>query len=212
MGRVARGTAIRWTAGLLAASSSVGTALALAAQPPEWNAKCGELDCRVERVAGPWELVDVKRDRRALKLVYDSGGCMRRDGRATVTETATSIEISVDQGQVVAMDTPGGEFACTGELLLLPLVVRLDAPVAGRRVIGGPRSQTVQWSRRTITPDGRGLPLAPRVLGLDAQDARALLKAQHITAAGARRGRVVRQVPAPGRRIGRAGVRLEAAR
>jgi hypothetical protein len=56
------------------------------------------------------------------------------------------------------------------------------------------------------------VPLAPRVLGLAARDARALLKAQNIPSAGARRGRVVRQDPAPGNRVGRAGVRIEAAR
>jgi hypothetical protein len=208
---VGRGAAIRWAVGLLAASSIAGTALALARQPPEWNAKCGDHKCRVERVASPWALVDVKRDRRALKLVYESGGCLRRDGHATVTETASSIEIAVDQGQVVAMDTPGGQFACTRELRYLRLVVRLDAPVGGRRVIGGPRSKSVGWSRVATSPDGRVIQLAPRVLGLAAPDARALLRAQDIEPEGARRGRVVRQDPAPGKRVGRAGVRIEAA-
>jgi PASTA domain len=210
---VGRGAVNRWTIGLLLASSTAGAAVALAQEPPEWNAKCGELDCRVERVISPWELRDVKRNRRAVKIVYESGGCLRRDGRATVTETSSSIKIAVDQGQVVAMDTPDGEFACTDELRFLSLVVRLSAPVGGRRVVGGPRSEFVDGPHRfTTAPGGRLIPLAPRVLGLAAQDARALLERQGIEATGARRGRVVSQSPAPGSRVGRGGVHLGVSR
>jgi hypothetical protein len=210
---VGRGAAIRLAVGLLVASSIAGTALALARQPPAWNAKCGDVDCRVERVSKEWRLLDVKRDRDALKLGYLSGGCFRGDARATVTETASTIEIAVDEGEVVAIDAPEQQPVCPADIRFGRLVVRLDAPVRGRRVLGSsPLEQFLVPSRFVESARGDMITLAPRVAGLAAPDARALLKAQIIAATGARRGRVVRQVPAPGKRIGRAGVRIAAAR
>jgi hypothetical protein len=199
---------MRRVALVVAASLGVGVAVAVA-QEPEWNAKCGEIDCRVERVASPWKLMDVTRDRRTLRLVYQSGGCLRRDGNATVTQTRDRIEIAVDQGQVVAMDTPDGEFACTRELLFLKLNVRLDRPVHGRRLAGGPQIDGIGFpSRATTLPGGRVVPLVPRVLGLAAQEARTMLSGQEFDVRGARRGRVVAQTPAPGKRARRGVVRL----
>jgi hypothetical protein len=194
---------------VVAASLAVGGAVAFAQEPPEWNAKCGEYDCRVERVTSSWQLMDVTRDRRTLRLVYQSGGCLRGDGRATVTETRDRIEIAVDQGQVVAMDTPDGEFVCTADLQFLRLDVRLDGPVRGRRVAGAPRIEGFDFPSRTATlPGGRIVALVPRVLGLAARDARALLSRQGFEPHGARRGRVVAQTPAPGKRARRGVVRL----
>jgi hypothetical protein len=194
------------------AAIAAGTAVATAQDPPEYNAKCGEFDCRIERVPSAWELLDVKRDRRAVKIVYRSGGCFQDDGRATVTETRSRIEIAVDQGKVVAMDTPDGDFACTSDLRFFTLIVRLDGPVGGRRVVGGPRADLAGGWSRSAEQDGRIVALAPRVLGLAAQDARKLLRNQGIEVTGARSGRVVRQQPAPGKQVGRAGVRLQVSR
>jgi hypothetical protein len=209
---MARGAVTRCAIGLLLVSSTAGTALALGQEPPEYNAKCGELDCRIERVPSRWELLDVKRDRRALKIVYESGGCFQDDGRATVTETRSRIEIAVDQGLVVAMDTPDGDFACTSDLRFFNLIVRLDGPVAGRRVVGGPRTKLAGMWSRAAERNGRLIPLAPRVLGLAAQDARKLLMQQGFEVTGPGRGRVVGQEPAPGKRVGRDGVRLTVSR
>jgi hypothetical protein len=210
---VGRGALTRCAAGLLLASSTAGTAFAFAQAPPEWNAKCGDVDCRVERVSKKWRLLDVKRARSALKLGYVSGGCYRGDGRATVTETVSTIEIALDEGLVVAMDTADGKFACTSELRSRQVVARLDGPIHGRRVLGGsPLERYIGPSRSTSDPDGRIIALAPRVLGLAAQDARMLLTRQHIEATGALRGRVVAQSPAPGKRVGRDGVRIDVSR
>ena len=121
----------------------------VAQEPPEYNAKCGEIDCRVERVPKDWGLLDVKRDRSALKL-----GC----------------------------------------------------------VLGGSAEGQFGSSRLRFGENGEVIQLAPRVLSLAAQDARALLKARGIGVAGPRQGRVVAQTPAPGRRMGRRGIRLEVSR
>ncbi len=74
---------------ILAASAS-----ASAQDPPEFNAICGDTACRIERVPAKWQLLSVGSDSRMLKLVYESGGCRRGDGRATVHETQSRIRIS----------------------------------------------------------------------------------------------------------------------
>lgn len=165
-------------------------AVASAQEPPEFNAMCGDIACRVERVPAKWQVMSVSSDSRTLALVYESGGCRREDGHATVTETVSRIQIAVDEGEVVAIDTPDGEFACPAILRYIKLNVRLRHTVAGRPIQGdslivGPTPERV-----------------PRVIDLAFEDAHAALRSQgfHVRRFAQRHGRVTFQSPAPGRR------------
>jgi PASTA domain len=173
--------------------------------PPDYNAQCGEFACRVERVPTRWYLDGVGHDPSTLKLVYLSGGCRQGDGRAHVTETRSRIRIAVDESEVVAMDTPEGEdFACTSDLRLASLRVRLERAVAGRRVAGPHRVK------------GLGLggfdERVPRVIGLAAVDAAAVLRDDgfKVRRFVHRSGTVAFQSPLPGTRTRRpqAGITL----
>jgi PASTA domain-containing protein len=166
-------------------------ASASAQAPPEFNAKCGDIACRVERVPAKWQVVSVDSDSRTLNLVYESGGCRLGDGKATVTETRSRIRISVDEGKVVAIDTPDRQVVCTLEIRFRTLTVQLRHPVAGRPIRGdspivGPAADRV-----------------PRVIDLAFEDARAALRSQGFRARrfAQRHGRVTFQSPAPGRRV-----------
>jgi hypothetical protein len=139
----------------------------------------------------------VSSDARTLVLVYESGGCRRRDGHATVTGTASRIQIAVDEGEVVAMDTPNGQFGCPRHLSFVRLRVHLEHSVAGRRIVGGPRIDDGLFKTYDVPPSAR----APRVIGLSARDATIALR---FGGFGARRfgehsGPVAFQSPAPGR-------------
>ena len=189
-------------AGLLAAGALL-LAPAASAQDPDFNAKCGALDCRVERVPAQWQLLAVGANGDRLKLVYESGGCRRGDGRATVTESAARIRIAVDEGEVVAIDTPDRQVICTADVRYRVLDVRLKRAVAGRPIVGGPRVTGGSFNRRVI-------PLVPRVIDLSARDATRVLRSQgfDVRRFGKRTGRVAFQSPRPGRRApgGRVGI------
>jgi len=187
-----------------------GTAVVASAGDPAFNSRCGEYDCRVEPVPAAWGLVEVGRDLQTLTLFYDSGGCLQGNGRATVVETASRIHISVEQDKVVALDTPDGEFGCTREILWPRLRVRLDGPVAGRKIRGGPTSRSNDW----VPTDKRGFPLVPRVLDLAASDAVDLLRRQRfkVRRDGTATGRVVAQTPSARRPAKRVIVRITISR
>jgi hypothetical protein len=145
----------------------------------------------VERVPARWQVVSVGRDLDTLKLVYQSGGCRVGDGHATVTETASRIRIAVDEGEVVAIDTPDRQVVCTLELRYRTLHVQLHRPVGGRRILGASKVAGG-------IPKGR----VPRVLDLAFDDARAVLRSQgfKVRRFARRAGRVAFQSPRPGRR------------
>jgi PASTA domain-containing protein len=171
---------------VLALASPAG---ASAQEPPEFNAKCGDLDCRVERVPAKWQVLSVDGNSRTLNLVYESGGCRLGDGKPTITETRTRIRISVDEGKVVAIDTPDRQVVCTLEIRYRRLTVQLRRPVAGRPIRGdspivGPAAERV-----------------PRVIDLAFEDARAALRSQgfRVRRFAQRHGSVTFQSPAPGR-------------
>lgn len=165
---------------------------------------CGDTACRVERVPAKWQLLSVGSDSRTLKLVYESGGCRRGDGHATVVETRSRIRIAVDEGETVDFDdTPDLPVVCPAVLIYRKLSVALRRPVAGRRIVGGPRIRDPGGiPGRYVEEDGRRIPLAPRVIDLAFEDARATLRSQDfkVRRFGARRGRVTFQSPRPGRR------------
>lgn len=138
----------------------------------------------------PWRLTGISKDTRTLKVVYEGGGCLRPDGRAVVDTTQEdAVRITVKQTAVVGAP-------CTTEYAFLPLDVRLGAPLAGRRVRGGPPMTATNLAR-----------VIPRVVGLRRVDAVAALAGQGIEAdvGGRRSGVIRRQSPragqAPGSRM-----------
>jgi hypothetical protein len=173
------------------------SAAASAHDPPEFNAMCGDVACRLERVPAEWQVLSVSSDARTLELIYESGGCRREDGRAAVTETAARIRIAVDVGEVVAMDTPDGRFACAQNLVYDRLNVHLRHRLAGRRITGGPRIDDDFFK----TYDTPTFARAPRVIGLSARDATTALHfgGFRVHRFGERHGAVAFQSPAPGR-------------
>jgi hypothetical protein len=92
---------------------------------------------------------------------------------------------------------------CPAVLIYRKLSVTLRRPVAGRRIVGGPRIRGRGGiPGRYVEEDGRLIPLVPRVIDLAFGDARAVLHSQgfQVRRFGARRGRVTFQSPRPGRR------------
>jgi hypothetical protein len=175
---------------VLAVLALAAPAGAAAQEPPEFNAKCGDLDCRVERVPAKWQVRSIESDSRTLNLVYESGGCRLGDGKPTITETRSRIRISVDEGKVVAIDTPDRQVVCTLEIRYRTLRAQLRRPVAGRPIVGD-------------SSIAAGVaPRVPRVIDLAYEDARAALRSQgfHVRRFAQRHGPVTFQSPGPGRR------------
>jgi len=157
-------------------------------EPPDFNARCGEQACRIERVPAKWQVLSVGRDRRTLRLAYEYGGCQRGDARVSLSGTGTRVRIALDVGEVVAIDAPDPRPVCTLVLYTSTAKVRLRHPVAGRPIVGD--SAVLGWRVRRV----------PRVIDLAFADARAALLLQdfHVRRAGPRRGRVVSQAPGAG--------------
>jgi hypothetical protein len=133
----------------------------------------------------PWQLAGVSADGRTLHLMYEGGGCLEADGRPVVTETDAAVTIVVHQTQQV----PGEGEACTLEIRNLRVDAQLAAPVAGRRVLGGPPFASFVKPTRM-----------PRVTGLRRYDAARLIERCGLTVKlrGPRGGTVVRQRPRAG--------------
>jgi hypothetical protein len=131
-------------------------------------------------------LLGVSGDGRSLSLAYEAGGCNRQDGRPAVIENADSVIVTIRQTTA----TPGEGEGCTAELLFPRVTVPLKAPLAGRRIRGGPRS------RERVSAS-----VVPRVIGMSRGDALTALRAQALrsrTVGRVRQGRVVQQNPRPG--------------
>jgi hypothetical protein len=147
-----------------------------------------------------WTLVDVSKDGRALRVAYTGGGC-EGEADSWVVETGDAVTIRLDQP--IAVPENDHE-ACTMELIYYSLVVRLEHPLDGRRVLGHARgSLAVSAAPPLFRLHGqRIIPLVPRLVGLAPHDARRLLRLQGYKrvavrrAAGcARRAQVVAQWP-----------------
>jgi hypothetical protein len=155
----------------------------------------------VRRVRAPWRLIDLGRDGRTLKLVYDTSGCLHEDGHPVVHESLSAVSIDLYQGQDVGLK-PSSEVFCTGELSWKRLDVRLGRPIGGRSLEGAGRltSQIAPWSRVLRHGNGFLVVGVPRVVGLAPGDAVELLLRQrfHPRIRGARIGRVIAQWPKPG--------------
>lgn len=137
----------------------------------------------------PWRLAGIGRDGRTLKLAYEGGGCLGNDGRPQVVEGERRVTIRVRQTQAI----PGPGEGCPANLEVLAVRTRLAQPLAGRRVVGGPRFDHPTFSRRV-----------PRLIGLHRRDASELLRMDFFRFATIGRGTtVIGQSPAPGTRIRR---------
>ena len=106
------------------------------------------------------------------------GGC-DPEPSAAVTETPDAVEIHVRH----AAPAPG---PCPAIMIFDTLRIRLQAPIAGRALVGQSFDQAPPALR------------VPRVLQLDAKDARFALRAQGLRPAGIRSGAVTWQSPWPG--------------
>ena len=127
-----------------------------------------------------WQVTRISRDQRRLELLFASGGCTRDRGRARVRESAARVRIRVEANEAVKL---GAEFSCTADLRSGRADVRLRRPLGGR---------TLEGMSRAI-PGFGGIPFAseqrgerlvgvvPRVAGLRADDAAALLTAGGFT-------------------------------
>jgi hypothetical protein len=149
----------------------------------------------------PWQLVDVSEDGRKVRIVFFYGGCQRLDPQPiALTESTEAIHIAVTGTRLEA--DPGQQIPCAA-IAHMPLRwIKLDRPVAGRRVTGGSatlssdRHKTV-WRLRYEGP-GTLVPLIPRTVGLRASDARTLLLRQGFRVRGTRHGTVTSQRPRAG--------------
>jgi hypothetical protein len=117
-----------------------------------------------------WVLTESGRGGRSIVVSYDGGGCAG-EATARVTETGSAIRVVLDQTAWIPED---GE-ACTADLRVYRLKVRLAAPVAGRRVRGQGDERRVLFAG-PFDPDGQRL--VPRMIGLAPADALRALNIQ----------------------------------
>ena len=107
------------------------------------------------------------------------GGC-DPETSAAVTETPDAVEIRVRH----AAPAPGGP--CPAIMIFDRLRVRLQEPISGRALVGQSLEQAPPALR------------VPRMVQLDAKDARFALRAQGLRPTGIRSGAITWQVPWPG--------------
>jgi PrcB C-terminal/PASTA domain len=141
---------------------------------------------QAEPVDEQWVLKQVSADGRTLVLQSVRGGCDPVP-QANVTESADSVEIRVQHA------APPSDGPCPAIALFDTLRVRLQEPIAGRDLIG--------QSLRSAPLGLPGRERVPRMLGLQADDARFALKAHGLRVRGDREGTVRDQDPRPGARI-----------
>lgn len=149
-----------------------------------------------ELVAEQWVVKSVAADGRSLVLYSVHGGCDATP-RASVTESADAVEIRVQH------PAPQSEGPCPAIAVYEKLRVRLQDPIGGRDLVG---------QSLNVAPLGTpGRERMPRMLGLQADDARFAFEAYGIRVRGDRKGTVRRQDPRPGARVpSRRVVTLEA--
>lgn len=140
-----------------------------------------------------WRLQQVSADGRELQIGYTGGGCSKPNGRAEVTETATSVGIRLTVPREDRTDQN-----CPAILRIYRTLARLDRPIDGRAVVGGPTCPLCAGG----VQGGR----MPRLIGLRLSDARnafgsRLLREFRAEVKGDRDAMVVSQFPQPGTRL-----------
>jgi hypothetical protein len=131
-----------------------------------------------------WVVLSVSGDGRVLIVQGLGGGC-GHDPRATVTETASTVDIRVRQ--LVPDDLSA--IRCPAIARIDVMRVRLSMPIAGRAL--------ARQSLRTATVGPSRRRTVPRVLGLRAVDAAFALRAQGLRVRGDLDGVVRGQHPSP---------------
>ena len=129
-------------------------------------------------VEAPWVVKRVSADGRTVVLWAQRGGC-DSETSAAVTETPDSVEIRVRH----AAPAPG---PCPAIMIYDKLRVRLQAPISGRELVG----QSLEYAPPALH--------VPRMVQLDAKDARVALRAQGLRPTGIRSGAITWQTPWPG--------------
>jgi hypothetical protein len=143
-----------------------------------------------------WSLEKVSPSGRYLVIAGAGGGCAGPLQVTDVRESAKTVALTVEQSQGV----PDGPFeACTADYKFLTVGVRLNAPLAGRKLIG-------QWRFGLA----RSWAEVPRMVGARAGDAmRALAnRSVHARLLGPVDGTVLRQSPAAGQPFSQKGITL----
>jgi hypothetical protein len=130
----------------------------------------------------PWVALSTSADERVVHIQGRGGGC-GNDPRATLSETATTVTIRVQQRLT-------GAAGCPAMARIDDLHVRLSAPLDGRALIG----QTLRDAAVGLD----GPPAVPHVVGMRAEDARFTLRAQGFRARGVEDGTVRSQAHANG--------------
>jgi hypothetical protein len=138
-----------------------------------------------------------------ITLAHETGGCWRGDPEVTLAQGASGIRITIEQQRLVA-DSSGDALACEGDVSYRVIRLYLRKPVAGRRLMGGPRVRPD--ARFAATRSAR----VPRVLDLWVGDARRALRFQGfgVHAVGKPNGTVAFQSPLAGKPARRKTVRL----
>ncbi len=184
-------TALATCLAVLAATATAASAFELVQVPASWSVVA----------AGPQE--------RSLEIEVHFGGCNQKgDFHATVTETPTSIGVSVLTSVSRPTETPPGapRDACPLNFVSGARQVPLAAPIAGRRFYGLPAQGAPGPLPEPFLSPG-ALPTqtaVPRVIGLAPSDAKRILGrswgVRLVTPKHSRRGlpRVIAQTPAPG--------------
>ncbi len=157
----------------LAGCGGSGGAGTTATQPPP-----------APRKTQQWAFVSMGPGARSVRIAYTYGGC-DRDPRERVVATARAVRI------VVTVAVPSNpRKACIAIARSARPEVRLEAPLAGRRLLG--------WAGAEQPDPGACRPRRrlPRVVGLAAADARRALAETGLRPTGAASGAVTAQRPA----------------
>ena len=189
---------MRATVGAVLAVATVLIASAIVAVSPAAAAE--------ERlVPTEWDVLEVGPAGRSLVLYYSVGGCLGPKARATVTETGTSVTVSVG----LETEAPLGTLSlCPAVLGVGSLRVSLAAPLAGRAILGRPTPDRAPaaWVGLVTAKNGRAEHKTPRVIGFSSDDATHALERlglhEHVRYQrlnGYGLPRVISQRPAPGR-------------
>jgi PASTA domain len=155
-----------------------------------------------------WDVLETGAGGRSLIVVYTAGGCMGQ-ATATVTETTTSVSLSVMQPVAVP---EGHNEACPADLVVATVRVALLRSLGGRSILGRPAAVHVPIIGFGVPNEhGEIERKVPRLIGFsptDAADALELAQlGERVRYKRLRSSlpRVISQRPAPGQTVGPGG-------
>jgi hypothetical protein len=190
---IARASIPGWTRGL------GRTALILALAAAVFAAAAPTRASATSEVAATWDVVGVGAHGRSLDLVFLTGGCLSPTADTSVSETASSVTITVK-----LLDQSGPGVACPAFVRFATTSVALSAPLAGRAILGRPTPPLGGYPGALVNSGGGTQVRMPSLVGFDPADALHTLKLLGLrerVARGARRHgllRVTAQTPTAG--------------